>query len=132
MAISYNEKAILFTTKNWEAYILQVKFSNKGSILIVGIIGELDHHSAQYIRDKIDAEMIKATTKNIIFDFSKVTFMDSSGIGVIMGRYKNIQKLNGKAVIVSVNSQIKRIFDMSGLFRIMPVYDNIDTAVKAI
>ncbi|MCX8129261.1 MAG: anti-sigma F factor antagonist [Clostridia bacterium] len=109
---------------------MQVKFSNKGSTLIVSIIGELDHHSAEYIREKVDAEMMKSTTKNMIFDFSKVSFMDSSGIGVIMGRYKNIQKLNGKAVIVSVSDQIKRIFDMSGLLRIMPVYDNIDTAIN--
>jgi stage II sporulation protein AA (anti-sigma F factor antagonist) len=113
-----------------EAKILQVKFSNRGSTLIVGIIGELDHHSAEYVREKIDSEIMKSTTKNVIFDFSKVSFMDSSGIGVVMGRYKNIQKLNGKAVIVSVSDQIKRIFDMSGLFRIMPVYDNIDNAIS--
>lgn len=109
---------------------MQVKFSNKGSTLIVNIIGELDHHSAEYIREKVDAEMMKSTTKNVIFDFSKVSFMDSSGIGVIMGRYKNIQKLNGKAVIVNVSDHIRRVFDMSGLLRIMPVYDNIDTAIS--
>lgn len=113
-----------------EAKILQVKFSSRGSTLIVGIIGELDHHSAEYVREKVDSEMMKATTKNIIFDFSKVSFMDSSGIGVIMGRYKNIQKLQGKAVIICVSDQIRRIFDMSGLLKIMPVYDNIDTAIS--
>ena len=110
---------------------LQVKFSSRGSTLIVAIYGEMDHHSAEYIREKVDGEMLKSTTKNVVFDFSRVTFMDSSGIGVIMGRYKNIQKLNGKAVIANVNSQVKRIFEMSGLLRIMPVYDNIDTAVSS-
>ena len=109
---------------------MQVKFSNKGTTLIIGIIGELDHHSAEYIRSKIDAEMIKSTTRNIIFDFSKVGFMDSSGIGVIMGRYKNLQKLNGRAVIVNPNAQIKKIFEMAGIFRLMPFYENMDVALS--
>ncbi|MCX7923648.1 MAG: anti-sigma F factor antagonist [Clostridia bacterium] len=109
---------------------LQVKFLSKGTTLIVSILGELDHHSAEYIRQKVDSEIIKATTKNIIFDFSKVTFMDSSGIGVILGRYKNVQKINGKTSIANVNSQIKRIFEMSGLFKIIPVYDNLDIAIN--
>lgn len=109
---------------------MQVKFSNKGTILVVSIIGELDHHSAEYLRQKVDGEMIKSTTKNIIFDFSKVSFMDSSGIGTIIGRYKNIQKLNGKAVVSGVNSQIKRIFEMAGMLKIIPVCDNIDEAIN--
>lgn len=110
---------------------MQIKFLNKGNVLIASIIGELDHHSAEYIRDKIDGELIKSITKNIIFDFSKVSFMDSSGIGVIIGRYKNIQKLNGKAAIVKANDQISKIFLMSGVLKIVPLYDNIDTAMEA-
>jgi len=110
--------------------ILQIKFSNKGTTLIIGISGELDHHSAEHARQKIDAEMIKSTTKNIIFDFSRLVFMDSSGIGIIMGRYKNIRELNGKAAIVNVNAQVRRILEMSGILKIMPIYDNMDDAIK--
>jgi stage II sporulation protein AA (anti-sigma F factor antagonist) len=108
---------------------LNVKISYKGSTLIASIVGDLDHHSAEYIREKIDSELIKATTKNLIIDFSKVTFMDSSGIGVIMGRYKNIQKLNGKLSVANVSDQVMRIFEMSGLLKIIPAYDNIDVAL---
>lgn len=108
---------------------MKLKLLNKGTTLVVNIVGELDHHSAEYIRDKIDGEIIKAITKNIIFDFSKVSFMDSSGIGVIMGRFKNVQKLNGKVAIANINIQIKRIFEMSGLSKIIPIYDNIDKAM---
>ncbi len=110
---------------------LKVKFSNKGNILVASIIGELDHHCAEYIRDKIDGELIRSTTKNIIFDFSKVSFMDSSGIGVVIGRYKNIQKLNGKAAIIKANEQISKIFNLTGVFKLIPLYDNIDSAIKA-
>lgn len=109
---------------------MKVKISYKGSTLIAGIIGELDHHSAEYIREKIDSELIKATTKNVIFDFSKVTFMDSSGIGVIMGRFKNVSKLNGKLSVANVSDQMLRIFEMSGLLKVIPTYDNIDIAIN--
>jgi len=74
--------------------------------------------------------MMKSTTKNMVLDFSKVTFMDSSGIGVIMGRYKNIRKLNGKMSLAGINDKIKRIFEMSGLLKLMPAYDSIDEAIN--
>lgn len=109
---------------------MKVDFSNKGTTLIASIVGELDHHTAEYIKQKMDYEIIKSTTKNVIFDFSNVTFMDSSGIGVILGRYKNVVKLNGKAAVASVNSQIKRLFDMSGIQKIMPVFDSVENAVN--
>ncbi len=109
---------------------MQVRLSSKGTTLIVGIIGELDHHSAEYIRQKVDSEIIKSSIKNVIFDMSKVAFMDSSGIGVIMGRYKNVQKLNGKTVLAGISDQVKRIFDMGGLLKIIPAYNNIDDALK--
>ena len=109
---------------------MRIKLSNRGSTLIVGIIGELDHHTAEYLRQKVDEEIIKAAIKNIVFDFSKVGFMDSSGVGAIMGRYKNIRKLNGKAAIINANAQIKRIFEMSGLTKIVGIYNNVDEAIK--
>jgi len=111
---------------------LQVKFSKKGTTVIVSIIGELDHHSAQYLKNKVDSETLKSTTKNVVFDFMNVSFMDSSGIGTIIGRYKNIQKLNGKTAVVNMNTQIKRIFEMSGLLKIIPAYESIDEALSAI
>lgn len=109
---------------------MSLKLTNRGTTLIAAITGELDHHSAEHIRQKLDAQMMKSTTKNLIMDFSKVNFMDSSGIGVVIGRYKNIQKLNGKLVITGVNGRIKRIFEMSGLSKLMPTYENIDDAVN--
>lgn len=109
---------------------MQVKFSNKGSTLVVQITGELDHHSIEYIREKIDAEMMKSTTRNMVLDFSKVSFMDSSGIGVVMGRYKNIRNLNGNMALIHVSPQIRRILDMSGVLRLISVYDTLEDAIK--
>jgi stage II sporulation protein AA (anti-sigma F factor antagonist) len=116
----------------WRGRNLRIKFSSRGTTVIIGILGELDHHSAEYARQKIDAEILKSTTRNIIFDFSKLSFMDSSGIGIIMGRYKNIRKLNGMAAIINTNTHIKRLLEMSGVLKLIPIYHNIDEAVTVL
>ncbi len=110
---------------------MDVKLLKKGTTLVIRIMEDMDHHSAQYLRQKIDSEIIKATVKNIIFDFSKVNFMDSSGIGIVVGRYKNIQKLNGRAAIVNANPKIMQIFEMSGVLKIIPVYSDLDDAISS-
>ncbi|HOJ09652.1 MAG TPA: anti-sigma F factor antagonist [Clostridiales bacterium] len=110
--------------------MLQIKFSNRGNTLIVRLNGELDHHAADDVKRKIDNEMIKPACKNIVFDLSKLIFMDSSGIGVIMGRYKNIYKTNGKIMIVCSNPHIVKLLEMSGIPKIIPIFDNVDKAVK--
>ncbi len=110
---------------------MDIKLSKKGTTLIIRIMEDMDHHSAQYLRQKIDNELVKATVKNIIFDFSNVNFMDSSGIGIIVGRYKNIQKLNGKAAIINANPKIMQIFEMSGILKIIPAYNDLDKAISS-
>ncbi|MCL1924288.1 MAG: anti-sigma factor antagonist [Defluviitaleaceae bacterium] len=84
---------------------------------IAEITGDIDNHSAAFIRKNIDDEYSKANANDIILDFKGVTFMDSSGIGLIMGRYKNL-KPNGKIYISNVNSDIKRILKISGIQKI--------------
>ncbi|HHV95586.1 MAG TPA: anti-sigma F factor antagonist [Clostridiaceae bacterium] len=110
---------------------LQVKFSNKGNILIVRLIGELDHHASDYVRRKIDGEMIKPTTKNIIFDLSNLSFMDSSGIGIIMGRYRAISRINGQIAVACSNAQILKLLEMSGISKVIQIFSDADKAVKS-
>lgn len=111
---------------------MEIKLTNRGNTLIAKFLGELDDHTADYARQKIDNEIIKPITKNVIFDFTNLTFMDSSGVGVIMGRYKNIVKTNGKAAISCSNPQIIRLLEISGISKVIPVYPNVDTALKVI
>lgn len=111
---------------------MQVKFLCRGNSLIVALNGELDHHSAQLISNKIDTEIVNTTTKNLLLDFTKVTFMDSSGIGVVVGRYKSILQLKGNLVLINPSSQIKRIFEMSGILKQIKVYESIDKAISTI
>ncbi len=72
-----------------------INLKSEGEILIAEIIGEIDHHTARVLREEIDTKIIRTTPTVLVLDFEKVTFMDSSGIGLIMGRYKLIHPMNG-------------------------------------
>lgn len=97
--------------------------------LLVTPEGELDHHLAAKIRTAVDAKL-GAAAKNIVFDFSQMSFMDSSGIGMIIGRYKKVQRLGGEVVIAAPRPQVKRIIKIAGLSEIIRVEPNVKRAVK--
>ncbi|TCK92444.1 SpoIIAA-like anti-anti-sigma regulatory factor [Natranaerovirga hydrolytica] len=109
---------------------MQIKCEIKNRNLLVNILGELDHHNAKSIREKIDQLIARNHIKNIIFDFSNIDFMDSSGIGVIMGRYKNLSVTGGKVGVVNVKPTVDRIFNLSGLYKIILKYDNVKDALN--
>lgn len=97
--------------------------------LIIKITGEVDHHTSEMVKDKIDKEFSRNHVKNIIFDFSSIDFMDSSGIGVIIGRYKNVTNVGGKVAIVGANPSLDRIFNISGLYKIIKSYSSLEKAL---
>ncbi len=104
---------------------MQVSFYTKGiDCLVAKITGELDHHSAQKIRSETDTRIIRGRIKNLVFDFSELNFMDSSGIGVIIGRYKLVKSHGGDVAIICNNHSINKILSMSGIPRIMNVYED--------
>ena len=111
---------------------MEARFLSPSRTLVIKIQDEIDHHSSEAIRKRIDKEIQRYMPLVVVFDFSGVKFMDSSGIGMIIGRYKNIQRLNGKAFMTNVRPEIKRIFEMSGLFKIIPLCDNIEGTVKSV
>lgn len=109
-----------------------LKFNKIDDKLVVFFIGELDHHSAEEVRVKVDDRIDRDDVKKVILDFSGVTFMDSSGIGVVIGRYKKISVRNGQIAISAINKNIKRVFDLSGISKIIKTYDSIESAVESI
>jgi len=111
---------------------LDIKFSSRGSTLIALFTGELDHHFSEYARNKIERELLKSTTRNVVFDLTGLSFMDSSGIGVIVGRFANIKRLGGRTAIICNNPKICRILELSGIMKLMPVYENLDHALEDI
>jgi stage II sporulation protein AA (anti-sigma F factor antagonist) len=111
---------------------LFLKFDQKGRILVVNMAGELDHHSAENARMKIDNKIDEIGAASIIFDFSGVNFMDSSGIGVVIGRFRKISQFGGKVAVVNLKPQIKRVFELGGLFKIIKEYEDIDKAALSL
>ncbi|GAA0177429.1 anti-sigma F factor antagonist [Clostridium sediminicola] len=109
---------------------MHIKFTNKKNALIVYLSGELDHHSAEDVRNKIDDMIARTNSLNLILDFSNVNFMDSSGIGVVIGRYKKLLNKKGRVSISNVNGSVKRVFELSGMFKIIPLYSSADEAVN--
>ncbi|MFR1739861.1 MAG: anti-sigma factor antagonist [Clostridia bacterium] len=100
---------------------MKITYIKKDKRLIFEIEEDIDECCVQKIRRRIDNEIQRYMTKEVIFDFSNVSFMDSAGIGLIIGRYKLINMIGGELKIANVNTQIQKIFEMSGLLRLIPV-----------
>jgi len=92
--------------------------------LMVRLPKEIDHHEAGMICEKADRFLMREDVCNVVFDFENTRFMDSSGIGVIMGRYRKIACFGGKVYAVHADSQIQRIFKISGLHKIVEVLES--------
>lgn len=108
---------------------MQIHFSIQDRNLIVKIEGEIDHHTSVEIREKVDREYRRKRARNIIFDFSNIQFMDSSGIGVLMGRYRNVMILGGNVALYGVGDQVDRVLSISGIYKIIRNYDSMDEAM---
>lgn len=109
---------------------MQLKLMAEKHALVASVDGDLDHHTAKAVREVIDREIMRSNAVNIIFDFTDLNFMDSSGIGVIIGRYKLTKRLGGETVIFAANSGVRRIIEMSGLHKIVKSANSFDNALK--
>lgn len=84
-------------------------------IMTVWLSGDLDHHRCSELRRKIDAKAEMQRPKLLRLDFSAVMFSDSSGVGLVMGRYRQMLLLGGKLEVVNLSDNLKRVFRLSGL-----------------
>ena len=101
--------------------ILECIYVPKDKQLTLKIAEEIDEHTTEKLRRKIDNEITRFLPRKVIFDFSNVTFMDSAGIGMIIGRYKMAKMLGGSLEMVNVSPSIRKIFEMSGVVKICPI-----------
>ena len=109
---------------------MNLQFSNEKDFLIMSINGEIDHRYAIRIRNEADRKIVTYPDKKLIIDLTGVTFMDSSVIGVIIGRYKLVMSLGGSIAIVSSNETLGRILQMSGIPKIIRIYENLSVAMN--
>ncbi|MFS0554021.1 anti-sigma F factor antagonist [Brevibacillus sp. 179-C9.3 HS] len=103
---------------------LRVAMETRQDVLVIRLQGELDHHTAEELRKKADDLLRTPAIRHIVLSLADLTFMDSSGIGVILGRYKQISARSGEMYVCSINPTIYRIFEMSGLFKVIKFREN--------
>ena len=111
---------------------MNINCKKDGTTLLVTLNGDIDHHSAQDISDGITRSFRHSHCKNIVIDFGDVNFMDSSGIGMLIGRYKETEIFGGSLAAVAVSSELMKIFRISGLNKIIDCYDNARLALSAL
>lgn len=100
---------------------MESKFYEDKKMLVFKITDEIDDCSVQKIRRRADYEIERHMPRKVVFDFDSVTFMDSSGIGLLIGRYKFTNMLGGKLEVANLTQNVKKIFEMSGILKLIPV-----------
>ena len=101
-----------------------------GGVLTIKISGEIDHHTAKSIRENADRDIFFHRVKNTVIDLSEVDFMDSSGLGLILGRYSAIKSLGGTLQIIGASERTVKILKMSGVDKIISI--NPKTSIKGV
>ncbi len=106
-----------------------VRIETTPTDLTAFLSGELDHHTARAMREQIDAAVGRSSAKLLRLDFSGVGFMDSSGIGLVMGRYRLMRSRGGRLLVVGVSERLLRVMKLAGLER-LPVWEDKAHNVK--
>lgn len=104
----------------------------KQGVLVVRVEGELDMHVADEFRQKVDEALETGDIRHVILSLKGVTFVDSSGLGVILGRYKKISANGGRLLAASVKPQVARVFELSGLLKIIRTYGSEAEALNSL
>ncbi len=100
---------------------MQLTITRQEGQLTAALRGELDHHSAGQLRQKIDAALLQYRSKHLVLDLSGLSFMDSSGIGLIMGRYRLMRDMEGTLTVVGATPRIESLLRMAGMEK-LPIW----------
>jgi len=111
---------------------MEIELKYRGNVLVVALKGELDHHTANRFREAVEKELDKEIALHVLLDLSRLTFMDSSGLGVILGRYRRVNSAGGRMAACFLNDGVERLYQMAGLPRIINSYESEATALAAI
>jgi stage II sporulation protein AA (anti-sigma F factor antagonist) len=110
----------------------QIELEQHRKALIVRLKGELDHHTAEMLKARMEDAIGRDGTLNVVLSLKELSFMDSSGLGVILGRYRQIAAKGGKMVVCDVAPHLVRLFEMSGLFKIIAMAPSEQAALAGL
>ena len=142
----YFDKSSLFSTKVSTRYIekhnkeygflkgvtvitMEITHIAKHRLIVIRVYGEIDHHTASETRRVADRELKRTGAVNIAFDFGHVTFMDSAGIGMIIGRYKIVSALGGRLMLFDISDHVQRLLEMAGLRGLVIISDTLSHGI---
>ena len=101
-----------------------INISTTDGVTLAKLSGDLDHHTARLMRTDIDRELAEKRPRRLVIDFSSVTFMDSSGIGLIMGRYRIMNEQGGDVIVARPPAYIKKVLRLAGVDKLTPITDD--------
>lgn len=104
---------------------MQLELKRQGEQLTAYLRGELDHHGAGEVRERIDTAILQHRCRQLVLDFSGLTFMDSSGIGLIMGRYRLMRSLAGRMKIEGTSQRLESVIRLAGLEK-LPIWNETE------
>ena len=100
----------------------------KGRTLVIHLPRELDHHNCRNLKYETDLLMAENYISRILFDFTGTEFMDSSGIGILLNRYKEMKASGGKTCLYGAGPQVLRVLKIAGIPALMEMYDSEEAA----
>lgn len=104
-------------------------YEASGQVLVIHLPKELDHHNCRNLKYETDLLLSENYITKIVFDFSKTEFMDSSGIGILLNRYKQMERSGGKVAIYGAGFQILRVLSIGGVSNLVPYYETKEAAI---
>lgn len=98
---------------------MTVKVEEKDGVVVAWLSGELDHHAADDVRRQLDTALYRREPRKVVLDMSRLTFMDSAGIGVVLGRYRKVKESGGRMSVRGLNGRMDRILMLAGVYSVV-------------
>lgn len=111
---------------------MEIGWRVRGNVLLMRLEGEFDLHTAEEFRRVADSALENDKIRHMILNLRGVSFLDSSGLGAILGRFKRLKKNAGTMALVGIMPSIRPVLEISGLIRLLPVYDSEAAALGAL
>jgi stage II sporulation protein AA (anti-sigma F factor antagonist) len=102
----------------------------RDGVVLVRLEGDLGHHEVEAIRDEIEQQLERTGHRGLVMSFRDIDFVDSSALGLILGRYRSIMERRGKMALCEVNETLARLFELSGLQKILTITKTVEQALQ--